>query len=484
MIQIKNFIDGEFCDAKSKKTIESINPAKNLCIASLPDSSSDDVDAAVLAAEKAFVRWSKTDAKKRANILYQIADLIEENLDDLAYCESIDQGKPLWLAKEVDIPRAAENFRFFAGAILHESSDFYKSSDDVYNYSLRQAFGVAGLISPWNLPLYLLTWKIAPAIACGNTCIAKPSEMTPLTAFKLSELLQVSDLENGVVNIIHGYGHSVGDAITSHPKIPLISFTGGTETGKKVYHNAVKGFKKVSLELGGKNPSIIFADADYEKVLNTTVHSAFRNQGEICLCGSRIYVEEELYDRFLSDFVEKVKNLKVGDPLDESSNLGAIVSEAHYKKVLSYIDLAKEEGGRIECGGRAAEQLNDENKDGFFIEPTVITGLKPSCRVINEEIFGPVVTISSFKSDADVIKLANGTSYGLAANIWTKNLKRAHRLSAEIDSGIIWVNTWMNRDLRTAFGGMRHSGVGREGGRYSLEFFTKVKNVCIDLENS
>jgi aminomuconate-semialdehyde/2-hydroxymuconate-6-semialdehyde dehydrogenase len=480
MIHIQNYINGEYKRSSSGESLDNINPATGKSIGSLPNSDANDINAAVGAAKAAFKIWGKSTAAERAVYLNRIADLIDENLDDLAYAESIDQGKPLWLAKSVDIPRAAANFRFFAGEILHEAAEFYQSSPDIYNYTLRQPVGVAGLISPWNLPLYLLTWKIAPAIAAGNTCVAKPSEVTPLTAFKLCDILEKAKLPRGVVNIVHGHGAAVGDALTAHSDVPIVSFTGGTATGKAVYRNAVEQFKKVSLELGGKNPSIIFDDANYEKALETTLNSAFRNQGEICLCGSRIYVQKGIYKQFLADLVEKTNALRVGNPLDESSNLGAIVSKAHYDKILSYIKLAREEGGRIETGGTAAS-LGGENAEGFFIQPTIITGLSNYCRVIQEEIFGPVVTVMPFDSIDDAITLANESSYGLSTNIWTTNLITAKRVSAEVDAGIVWVNTWMLRDLRTAFGGMKESGVGREGGRYSLEFFTKVKNVCIDF---
>lgn len=480
MITIQNYINGTFVSAGSGEVLENINPATGKAIGTLPNSGASDINAAVGAAKAAFATWGKTSAAERAAYLNRIADLIEENLDNLAHAESIDQGKPLWLARSVDIPRAAANFRFFAGEILHESAAFHQTNPDIYNYSLRQPVGVAGLISPWNLPLYLLTWKIAPAIAAGNTCVAKPSEVTPLTAFKLCEILDKAALPHGVVNLVHGLGAAVGDALTSHRDVPIISFTGGTETGKAVYRNAVESFKKVSLELGGKNPTIIFNDANYEKALETAVRSSFTNQGEICLCGSRIYVQKETYERFLADFVAKVGTLRVGDPLDENSNLGAIVSKAHYEKILSYIELAKEEGGTIETGGTPAP-VRGANADGYFLLPTVISGLSNSCRVIQEEIFGPVVTVLPFDSVEDAINLANESTYGLSANIWTTNLNTAKRVSSEVDAGIVWVNTWMMRDLRTPFGGMRQSGVGREGGRHSLEFFTKVKNVCIDF---
>ena len=480
MIHIKNFIGNTFTDSESLKTIDSINPATTKVIGTLPDSIKEDVDRAVASAKSAFPGWSVKTAEERASYLYKIADLIDSHAEELAYLESIDQGKPLWLSKSVDIPRAAANFRFYAGAILHDSSEFFKSSETTFNYSLRQAVGVCGLISPWNLPLYLLTWKIAPAIAVGNTCVAKPSEFTSMTAHKLAEIIAESELPSGVVNLVYGYGHTVGDAITSHTDVPLISFTGGTSTGKLVYKNAIEQFKKVSLELGGKNPTIIFEDCDYEKALETTLRSSFVNQGEICLCGSRIYVQKSLYSKFLADFKEGAKALVVGDPLKETSRLGALVSEQHYSKVLSYIEIAKEEGGVIETGGKRPKSLPPELENGYFLEPTIITGLGQESRCIQEEIFGPVVVVLPFEDDEDVLRMANDSSYGLATNLWTRDLQRAHQLSAKIDTGIVWVNTWLNRDLRTAFGGMKNSGVGREGGRYSLEFYTKVKNICIE----
>lgn len=476
MVRIKNFIDGKFLDSVTTKTLDSINPATEKVIGTLPDSSKEDVHIAVASAKAAFNSWSILTPQVRSNYLNKIANLIDENLDELAHLESIDQGKPLWLAKSVDIPRAASNFRFYASAILQESSEFFKTSETTFNYSLRQAVGVCGLISPWNLPLYLLSWKIAPAIAVGNTCVAKPSEFTSMTAHKLCELIEEAGVPNGVVNIIFGLGQNVGNALTSHPDVNLISFTGGTATGKKVYQNAIQDFKKVSLELGGKNPTIIFDDCDYEKALNTTVRSSFTNQGEICLCGSRIYIQQTIYNKFLVDLVARTKQLIIGDPLNSESKMGAIVSKQHYEKVRSYIDIAKEEGGVIETGGKRPSHL----ETGYFLEPTIISGLKQNSRCVNEEIFGPVVVVIPFTDDADVLEKANDSNYGLATNLWTSNLNRAHTLASKIDTGIVWVNTWMMRDLRTAFGGMKHSGVGREGGRYSLEFYTKVKNICIE----
>ncbi|HHG84431.1 MAG TPA: aldehyde dehydrogenase, partial [Bacteroidetes bacterium] len=425
--------------------------------------------------------WAETSVGERSGVMLRIADLIEANAEALALAESIDNGKPLSLARAVDIPRGSANFRYFAQAITQFHSETYDMGKVGFNYTLRRPLGVAGCISPWNLPLYLFTWKIAPALAAGNTVVAKPSEITPMTAFLLSEICIEAGLPAGVLNIVHGYGWRAGAAIVAHPDVPAISFTGGTATGKAISAVAAPMFKKMSLELGGKNPNLIFADCDYEATLETSVRSSFANQGQICLCGSRIYVARSLYDRFVSDFVKRVKALKVGDPLDEASNIGAIVSKDQFEKDLGYIELARKEGGQILCGGKAASPPNERCKRGYFLEPTVIAGLDLSCRTNQEEIFGPVVTIQAFDSDEEVISLANGTTYGLAASVHTSNLKRAHRVAAALDFGIVWVNSWLVRDLRTPFGGMKASGVGREGGMEALHFFTEAKNIFIQL---
>jgi aminomuconate-semialdehyde/2-hydroxymuconate-6-semialdehyde dehydrogenase len=416
--------------------------------------------------------------ENRSNILLKIADLIEQNLEKFARAESIDQGKPVWLARTIDIPRAAANFRFFATAILHFSSEAHQMDDVALNYTLRSPLGIVGCISPWNLPLYLFTWKIAPALATGNCVIGKPSEMTPMTAYLLAEICAEAGLPQGVLNILHGLGGKCGAALISHPKVSAISFTGGTKTGADIARIAAPMFKKLSLELGGKNPTIIFADCDFEKTVETVVNSSFRNQGEICLCGSRIFVEKPLYERFKTEFLKRVNLLKNGDPLDENTQQGAIVSEQHFKKVLSYIELAKEEGGKILAGGNPVV-LKERCEGGWFIAPTVIEGLSADCRTNQEEIFGPVVTIMPFETEVEVLEWANCTQYGLAATLWTENLTRAHRISAKLHSGIVWVNCWMLRDLRTPFGGVKQSGVGREGGLEALRFFTEPKNVCI-----
>jgi len=474
-MQLANFIGGRFAAARSGATFDDINPATEDVIAQVPDSDGADVDDAVAAAKSAFPSWSKTPAAERSRLLLALADAIERNLDELARVESCDNGKAISLARRLDIPRAVANFRFFATAILHQSSEAHLTDGAALNYTLRQPMGVAGLISPWNLPLYLLSWKIAPAIAVGNTCVAKPSELTPLTANRLAELSLEAGIPAGVINIVHGFGAKAGAAICEHPDVPLISFTGGTVTGAKVGAMAAPLFKKVSLELGGKNPNVIFADADLDDAVATSIRSSFWNQGEICLCGSRIFVERSIHDAFVERFVAATKKLTIGDPLDAATDIGALISEAHLRKVTGYIDLAKSEGGTIVTGGNRVE------RKGWFVEPTVITGLGCDCRVLQEEIFGPVVTITPFDGEEEAIAFANSTRYGLSASVWTRDLQRAHRVAAAIDCGTVWINCWLLRDLRVPFGGMKESGVGREGGFESLEFFTEAKNVCVKL---
>lgn len=480
MEKIHNYINGALAEPFSGTYLDNVNPAEGRAYSLIPDSGNKDVNHAVEAARRAFAKWSATPALERSAILIKIADLIDRDLDKLALAESIDQGKPVKLAKIVDIPRASANLRFYATAILHTASDAHFTDQQAINYTQYSPIGVAGCISPWNLPLYLFTWKIAPALAAGCTVVAKPSEVTPMTAYLFSKLCIEAGLPEGVLNVVHGLGSKAGQAIIEHPEVAAISFTGGTATGKKIAATAAPVFKKLSLELGGKNPNIIFADCDFENTVATSIHSSFSNQGEICLCGSRIFVERPLYQRFLNEFVARTKGLTVGDPLDEKTKVGAIVSAAHMDKILSYIELAKKEGGKIELGGNRIAGTG-RCANGYFIEPTIITGLPHLCRTNQEEIFGPVVTIMPFDTEEEVLEYANSTSYGLAATIWTENLKRAHRVAAGVKSGIIWVNCWLFRDLRTPFGGMKQSGVGREGGFEALKFFTEEKNVCIKL---
>ncbi|MBS1653183.1 MAG: aldehyde dehydrogenase [Bacteroidetes bacterium] len=480
MIYIKNYIKGALTEPISKKYFDNYKPSTGEVYAQIPDSDENDVELAYNAASEAFESWSNLPKEKRSSYLLKIALLIENKLPQLALAESIDNGKPLKLASTVDIPRAAANFHFYGTGILHYASHAHNMENTAINYTLRQAVGVAGCISPWNLPLYLFTWKIAPALAAGCTVVAKPSEITPMTAFLLSEICIEAGLPKGVLNIVHGYGNKVGNAIVSHKNIPLVSFTGGTVTGKHIASIAAPMFKKLSLELGGKNPNIIFADCNYNKMLTTTVHSSFSNQGQICLCGSRIFIERKIYEKFKTDFIEKTKALIVGDPLSEKTKVGAVVSAQHKAKILSYIELAKQEGGKILCGGNEVV-LTGENKNGYYIAPTIIEGLDYNCRTNQEEIFGPVVTITPFDTEEEALKMANSTMYGLASVVWTENLTRAHTLANKIHAGIVWINCWLLRDLRTPFGGVKASGVGREGGFEALDFFTEPKNVCIKL---
>ncbi len=481
MPTLSNLIDGRLVEPVGGAYLDNVEPATGQAYSRVPDSDERDVSAAVDAASKAFAAWSNTPAEQRCRVLLKLADLIEARLDELALAESIDTGKPLSLARTMDIPRAAKNLRFFATAILHEKSELHLTDRQAMNFTLRRARGVAGVISPWNLPLYLLTWKVAPALATGNTVVAKPSEVTPMTAFRLSELCIEAGLPPGVLNIVHGHGAKAGAALVAHPGVPTLSFTGGTKTGAGIAAAAAPMFKKLALELGGKNPNIVFADANVDEAVAVSLRAAFSNQGQICLCGSRILVEAPLYERFLERFIGGAKALKVGDPLEPGTDLGSLVSAAHHEKVRSYVRLAREEGGKIECGGEVAPRVNDRCAGGYFFMPTVITGLTPQCRTNREEIFGPVVTIQPFRDESEAVEAANGTAYGLSATVWTRDLDRAHRVADRVAAGTVWVNCWLLRDLRVPFGGMKQSGVGREGGEEALRFFTEMKNVCVKL---
>ena len=480
METILNFIDGKLTPGLSQRYLDNYEPATGQVYSRVVDSGKEDVDAAVNAASRALPAWIALTANERFTILQRIADLIHRDVDLLAHAESIDTGKPLSLARSMDIPRAAANMNFYATAGLHFSSESHTTGADAINYTLRNPVGVVGCISPWNLPLYLFTWKIAPALSAGCTVIAKPSELAPMTAFMFSKICMEAGLPPGVLNVVHGLGSAAGQAIIEHPDVKAISFTGGTATGKKIAATAGPHFKKTSLELGGKNPNIIFADSEFANAVSTSVRSSFTNQGEICLCGSRIFVERPIYERFVGEFSSQVNRLRVGDPLEMHTDVGALISRQHMEKVLGYIALAKSEGGEVLCGG-APVAVAGRCAQGYFVCPTVITGLTSACRTNQEEIFGPVVTVSAFDDEAEVIAEANSTPYGLSATIWTENVRRAHRVAASINSGIVWVNCWMLRDLRTPFGGMKQSGVGREGGWDALKFFTDAKNICIKL---
>ena len=481
MIQLKNYINGEFLDPIQNEWLDNYNPSNGSVYGQTPNSSLKDINLAYKAAKKAFVSWSQTPLEKRSAILLKIACLIEDNLDHFAEAESKDNGKPITLAKSVDIPRAASNFRFFGHAVTQFHSESYETkSEKTINYTLRHPLGVVGCISPWNLPLYLLTWKIAPALAAGNCVIAKPSEITPYTAFLLGEICNEAGLPKGVLNIVHGLGTITGQAIVEHPHIKAISFTGGTETGKIIARTAAPMFKKLSLELGGKNPNIIFADCDYEKMITTTVKSSFSNQGQICLCGSRIFVEDSIFEQFKIDFVDRVSQLTVGHPSDESTQVGALVSKVQYEKVLSFIDGVDSNESKLVYGGKRVRVKGYE--DGYYLMPTIIEVDSNSCNLNQEEIFGPIVTIMPFNSESDVLEMANDVKYGLSATVWTNSLKRSLYFSEQLECGIVWVNTWMQRDLRTPFGGVKSSGIGREGGFEALRFFTETKNICINYE--
>jgi len=477
-MDLKNFINGEFVNPIDDDWLDNYDPSCGAVYGRLPNSTTKDVEQAYEAAASAFLEWSTTTLENRSRILLKISELIETRLDDLASAESKDNGKPLSLAKSVDIPRAASNFRFFGQAITQFSSESHESiGEQAINYTLRQPIGVVGCISPWNLPLYLFTWKIAPALAAGNCVVAKPSEITPVTAYLLGKICNEAGLPKGVLNVVHGNGQSAGDAIVRHPKIKAISFTGGTTTGAHIAKTAAPMFKKLSLELGGKNPNIIFADCDYDLMLETTVKSSFANQGQICLCGSRIFVEDGLYERFKTDFVKRVKALKIGHPSEDSTNIGAVVSKQHLEKIKHYITTAQAENGKLLCGGEQVKIKGYEN--GYYLQPTVIEVNSNQCRINQEEVFGPVVTLMPFNNEKEVLHLANDVRYGLSATLWTNDLNRTMRLSQHLQAGIVWVNTWMQRDLRTPFGGVKSSGVGREGGFEALRFFTEAKNVCI-----
>ena len=481
MEQILNYIDGELVEATDGGWLDNVDPATGQTYSRLPDSGETDVERAVAAARRAFPDWSATPSGERTRLLLDIAARIETDLDTYARAESVDTGKPIQLARAVEIPRAISSLRFFAGAIQHSASEAHLMDDQALNYTLRRPRGVAGLISPWNLPLYLLSWKVAPAIATGNTAVAKPSELTPMTAYLLSQTCRAAGLPPGVLNIVHGLGTRAGAPLTTHPDVPTISFTGGTATGGSVAAATAKRFKKTALEMGGKNPTVVFADADMDAAVPTAVRASFSNQGQICLCGSRVFVERPAYDAFLARFLSLTAALVQGDPLEESTQQGAVVSKAHFDKVMGYIELAREEGGTILAGGSPATGLPERCRDGFFIQPTVVTGLPNDCRINREEIFGPVVTIMPFDGEDEVVEWANATDYGLSASIWTENVSRAHRVAERIAAGTVWVNCWMIRDLRVPFGGMKKSGVGREGGDEALRFYTEPKNVCLRL---
>jgi aminomuconate-semialdehyde/2-hydroxymuconate-6-semialdehyde dehydrogenase len=480
MQDVLNFIDGRQAAAASGEWLDDVDPATGETYARVASSDGRDVDRAVAGAGRAFPAWSRTPATERSKLLRRLARLIERDLPMLARAEAVDSGKPLSVARTVDIPRAVQNFDFFADAATQFSSEAHPTDETALNYTLRQPLGPVACISPWNLPLYLLSWKVAPALAAGNCVVAKPSEVTPMTAHLLGGLAAEAGLPPGVLNIVQGLGPRAGAPLCAHRDVRAISFTGSTRVGGEIAREAAASFKKVSLEMGGKNPTLIFADADLGEAIPQALRAAFSNTGQICLCGSRILIEKSVYARVRDELVSRVSALRIGDPLEEGTEQGALVSRQHFDKVMGCLALARQEGGRVLCGGARAT-VPGRCKEGFFIQPTLVEGLGPSCRTNQEEIFGPVATLLPFDSAEQAVELANSTRYGLSASLWTRDLSRAHRVAAQLHSGIVWVNCWMLRDLRTPFGGAKESGVGREGGMDALRFFTEPKNVCVKL---
>ncbi|MFL2975643.1 MAG: aldehyde dehydrogenase, partial [Candidatus Thalassarchaeaceae archaeon] len=464
---LRNYVGGSFVEHGGTEWMDVFEPATGVRFARLPLSGSDDVDSAVEAARAAQPGWGSLSMEDRAGWLDKIADSLESSFDEIAELESRDTGKPISLARAVDANRSVANFRFFAGLIREQEQETFEM-DDATNYVVNRPVGVGALITPWNLPLYLLSWKVAPAIGMGNTVVCKPSELTPMTADLLMRVIDGVGLPAGVVNLVHGDGSGAGSPLVAHPGVDLVSFTGGTATGEKVAASAAPAFKKLSLELGGKNSSIVFSDCDMSATVAGVVRSGFLNQGQVCLCGSRVLVEESVYDEFEGAFVEAVEQMRIGDPADDSTDLGALISKEHLQKVQSYIDLAIEEGGTILTGGTPC--LPSGFEGGNWMAPTVIAGLAPESRCSTEEIFGPVVTLHSFKSEEEAVEIANGTRYGLAGSVWTSDMEKGKRVSEAMETGMVWVNTWLHRDLRVPFGGVKDSGVGREGGRWSLGF--------------
>ncbi len=491
MQRFTNIIGNEDAAAARGGWIDVVEPATGAVYAQVAASGAEDVARAVEAAKRAFVGWAATPLVARAALMNRLADLIDARVEELARAESVDTGKPIALSRALDVPRAAANLRYFAGAVQHWSTEAHEFDGGgvpgglkALNITQRRPRGVAGLISPWNLPLYLLTWKIAPAIATGNTCVCKPSEVTPATAFMLGQLVREAGFPAGVVNIVHGAGAEAGAALVEHAEVPTISFTGSTAVGRWIGATAGGMLKRVSLELGGKNAMIVCRDADVRVAADLAARAGFTNQGQVCLCMSRVLVHRRLRDVFIEELVRRVRGLRVGDPMEESTQQGALVSREHLNKVHSYVTMAREAGATIHCGGgpySGGREMNGRCIGGFFYTPTVISGLDAASRVEQEEIFGPVVSLGSFETDDEAVARANGTAYGLAAVIVSQDLNQAHSLAERVQAGIVWVNGWMIRDLRTPFGGMKQSGVGREGGVEALKFFTEAKNVCVRM---
>lgn len=481
-LEVSNYIDGRLQPPAAGAWLDIHEPATGRVSGRVADSDANDLEQGVEAARQAWPDWRRAGPEARARWLHALADLVEARAEQLALAESADTGKPLSLARSVDIPRVAANLRFFAAAATQFASESHPMGDAGVNFTLREPLGIVGCISPWNLPLYLLTWKVAPALAAGNCVIAKPSELTPVTAGLFAELCMEAGLPPGVLNILHGRGPGIGQLLVDHPEIRAISFTGGTRTGALIASSVAPKFKKLSLELGGKNPTIVFADCDFEHTVGGVARAAFTNQGQVCMCGSRILVERAIYDRFRDALVERVSALRVGDPAEPGTDQGALISAAHRQKVLDYLALARDEGGRLLCGGEPASPPGDRCREGWFVTPALLEGLPPGCRTNQEEIFGPVATLLPFDTEDEAVALANDVRYGLAASIWSRDVGRCHRVASRVEAGIVWVNCWMVRDLRTPLGGTKASGLGREGGFEAMRFFTEPKNVCVSYD--
>ncbi len=480
------FINGEYVDASIGATFEDINPVNGQVIARVSEANVDDVDRAVQAAKRAMSgEWGKMGTNARLDLLSRVADRIMDRFDEFLEAEIADTGKPVSWAKAIDVPRGAANFRLFANLVRNVPNESYQTDTEdgfgALNYAIRVPLGVVGVICPWNLPLLLMTWKVAPALACGNTVVVKPSEETPGTATLLGEVMNEVGVPAGVYNVVHGFGPgSAGEALTQHPDVAAITFTGESQTGAAIMKRVADGVKPVSFELGGKNPALVFADADFSAAVSGVARSTFANCGQVCLCSERVYVERSIFDRFVEALTDRAGKLKMGDPFQGSTTMGPLISKEHREKVLGYYELAREEGGTVVTGGGVPE-LEDPYSNGSFVQPTILTGLSENARVVKEEVFGPVCHVQPFDSEEEALAMANDTEYGLCAALWTQNLSRAHRLAAQIDVGITWINSWLLRDLRTPFGGTGISGIGREGGIHSVNFYSELRNVCVKL---
>lgn len=486
MKDIRLFINGEFCDGASRRTFDAINPATGEVFGQVSEALAEDVDRAVKAAQRALEGpWGQMGLNERLDLVAAVADGIMARHDDFLEAEIADTGKPVSLARRLDIPRGAANFRLFASALRDLPTECYTTDTadglGALNYALRVPLGVVGVICPWNLPLLLMTWKVAPALACGNAVVVKPSEETPSTATLLGEVMQSVGVPPGVYNVVHGFGPgSAGEAIAQHPDISALTFTGESATGQAIMKTAAPSLKPLSFELGGKNPAIVFADCDFDAAVEGTARSTFTNCGQVCLCSERVYVERPIFERFVAALKARAEAIVPGDPWADGTNMGPLISDTHRQKVLSYFELAKAEGATVVTGG-GVPQLNAEHQSGFYVQPTIWTGLSEQARCVKEEIFGPCCHVQPFDTEEEAIAMANDTEYGLCAAVWTQNLPRAHRLGRRLEAGLVWVNTWFLRDLRTPFGGTGRSGVGREGGVHSIDFYSELRNVCIKL---